>query len=119
MRRSTRPARSSRARVSVRRRATFLASVKADLNAILIHIARESGSIAVGRRFTGELRRRCDELATLPGTMGRARPELSPGVRSIAHKGYVIIFRYEGERFEVIDILEGHRDIEAFFAGET
>jgi plasmid stabilization system protein ParE len=85
----------------------------------LIHIARGSGSISVARRFTAELRRRCDELAALPGTMGRARPELSPGVRSIAHKGYVLIFRYVDHRFEVVNILEGRRDIDAFFDDAT
>ncbi|HYH19907.1 MAG TPA: hypothetical protein VD995_14945 [Azospirillum sp.] len=30
-------------------------------------------------------------------------------------KGYVIFFRYVGEAFEVVSILEGHRDIEAYF----
>ena len=66
-----------------------------------------------------ELRRRCHELAALPGTLGRARSELGPDLRSVSHKGYVIFFRYADERFEVVDILEGHRDIEAFFGDET
>ena len=37
----------------------------------------------------------------------------------MSHKGYVIFFRYADERFEVVDLLEGHRDIEAFFGDET
>jgi toxin ParE1/3/4 len=100
------------------RRAVFLASVRADLIEIQTYIARQSGSRAVGRDFATELRRRCHELAALPGTIGRARPELGPDLRSSSHKGYVIFFRYAGERFEVVDILEGHRDIEAFFSDE-
>ena len=97
------------------RRAIFLASVRADLIDIQRYIARESGSRSVARSLTAQLRRRCHELAGLPGTIGRARPELRPDIRSVAHKGYVIFFRYAGERFEVVNIIDGHRDIEAFF----
>jgi plasmid stabilization system protein ParE len=100
----------------VRRRATFLASVRPDLDGILTYVARESGSVSAGQRFVAELRRRCHELAALPGTLGRARPELGSGLRSVSHKGCAIFFRYAGGRFEVINILEGHRDIEAFFS---
>lgn len=35
------------------------------------------------------------------------------------HKGYAIFFRYEGGRFEVVNILEGHRDVEAYFRNEA
>jgi toxin ParE1/3/4 len=56
------------------------------------------------------------KLAGLPGVMGRARPELRTDIRSFPHKGYVIFFRYTGDFFEVINVLEGHRDIEAFFS---
>lgn len=97
------------------RRAVFLASVQTDLVDILTHLARVSGSLAVAQGFVAQLRRRCHELAALPGTLGRARPELRPDIRSIAFKGYVIFFRYVDDRLEVVNILEGHRDIEAFF----
>ena len=33
--------------------------------------------------------------------------------------GYVIFFRYVGDRFEVVNILEGHRDIDFISAGRT
>lgn len=33
-------------------------------------------------------------------------------------KGYVIFFRYLDETFEVVRIIEGHRDIDAVFADE-
>ncbi len=47
--------------------------------------------------------------------MGRLRAELQPDLRSHPHKAYVIFFRYVGDVLEVVNILEGHRDIEAFF----
>lgn len=80
------------------------------------YITRESGSLVIGRRFVGELRQKCRSLAGLPGTIGRARPELRPDIRSTAFKGYVIFFRYVGDHFEVVNIIEGHRDIDALLS---
>ena len=97
------------------RRATFLASVRADLLDILAYIADASGSVAVGEDFVRRLRAKCHELAALESTIGRPRPELRPDMGSFPYKGYVIFFRYVADRFEVVNILEGHRDIEAFF----
>jgi plasmid stabilization system protein ParE len=61
------------------------------------------------------LRQQCRDLAALPGTLGRPRPELRPDIRSFPHKGYVILFRYVADTFEVANIIEGHRDIEALY----
>lgn len=94
------------------RKLVYLASVRSDLVAIFDHIARESGSIAMAAGFTAQLREKCRELASLPGTLGRGRAELRADIRSIAHKGYVIFFRYDQNRLEVVDIIEGHRDID-------
>ena len=94
-------------------RLKMLPSAKADLVNILEYITRESGNLIIGRRFVGALRQQCRELAALPGTLGRARPELRPDIRSFPFKGYLILFRYVGDTFEVINIIEGHRDIEA------
>jgi toxin ParE1/3/4 len=93
----------------------MLPSAQADLVNILEHITRESGQLIVGRRFVGALRQQCRDLAALPGTLGRARPELRPDIRSFPYKGYVILFRYVGDIFEVANIIEGHRDIEALY----
>jgi toxin ParE1/3/4 len=61
------------------------------------------------------LRRQCRQLAELPGTLGRARPELSPQIRSLAFQGYVVFFLYETDAVQIVNILEGHRDIVAHF----
>ena len=70
---------------------------------------------AIGAEFVATLRRKCRMLAALPGQMGRPRPEFGDGIRSFAYHGYVIIFRYSDNVFEVLHILEGHRDIDAHF----
>ena len=94
----------------------MLPSALTDLVGILEYTTRQSGSLIVGRRFVGELRQKCRTLADLPGTLGRARTELRPDIRSAAFKGYVIFFRYVDERFEVVNIIEGHRDIDELFS---
>ncbi|GGF28579.1 hypothetical protein GCM10011611_38290 [Aliidongia dinghuensis] len=101
------------------KRAVFLRSVERDLLSIFTFIAEASDSIAVADRFVRQLRQHCHKLASLPGTLGRARPELLPDIRSVPYRGYVIFFRYVDERFEVVDILEGHRDVDAFFDGRV
>lgn len=59
-----------------------LDSAKDDLVSALRCIARESGSLAVGKQLVGALRRKRRRLAGLPGHLGRPRPELLAEVRS-------------------------------------
>ena len=101
------------------RKAIFLASVRFDLVAIQTYIARESGSRSVARSVTARLRQRCHDLAALPGEIGRARPELGLDIRSSAFKSYVVFFRYRDDLLEVVNILEGHRDIDGHFEPTT
>lgn len=104
--------------MAIRRRVSYRAAARGDLASILDYITRESGSLKVARRFVDQLRQKCLSLTALPGMLGRARPELHPGLRSVAFKGYVIFFRYDGDLFEVVTILEGHRDIPTYFRDE-
>ena len=50
--------------------------------------------------------------------MGRERNELRDGLRSSVFKSYVIFYRYLGDELEVVNILEGHRDMDAFFGDD-
>jgi len=100
------------------RRATFLASVEADLVDIFTHLAQASRSLTIARDYTQRLRNRCHHLARLPGQMGRPRPELIDGIRSIAFGNHVIFFRYVDDRFEVVNILHGYCDIDAYFGAD-
>jgi toxin ParE1/3/4 len=86
-----------------------------DISAIASYIAEASGGASIGERFADQLFDKCEQLASLPGTMGRARPALREDMRSAAYKGYVIFFRYDSDVFEVVNVLEGHRDIDAFY----
>lgn len=82
---------------------------------IAAYIAETSSNAELAEGFAGQLLDRCERLSTLPGILGRARPELRPDLRSIPFKSYAIFFRYQGDVFEVVNILEGHRDIDGYF----
>jgi plasmid stabilization system protein ParE len=54
-------------------------------------------------------------MGSLPGTLGRARPDLHPDIRAAPYKNYMIFFRYIGDTVEIVNVIEGHRDIKALF----
>lgn len=93
----------------------FTASAKRDLQSIAIYIAERSRHRKVATNFVRELRAKCAELAAAPIVMGRPRPELGSDLRSHTYKSYVIFFRYVGNVLEVVNVIEGHRDIPALF----
>src|SRR5262245_25569580 len=96
-------------------RLRWLPSARADLYRIMEYIARESRSTPVGRRFAALLKDKCGHLASFRATFGVARSDLGQDIRSFPFRGYVIFFRYKDGYFEVINIVEGHRDFEALF----
>lgn len=97
------------------RRAVFLASARADLLRILEDVTLASGSLAAGQAFVRQLRVQCHRLASLPGLLARARPELRPDIRD---RGYIIFFRYLDDAFEIVNVLHSRRDIDDFFAAD-
>ncbi len=97
------------------RQLRYLEQAKSDLLQIKRYLARESGSNALALRYMEKLRQECRRLAEAPGMLGRARPELMEGMRSIPHGNYVIFFRYDDSSVEIVSIVEGHRDIEELF----
>jgi plasmid stabilization system protein ParE len=86
-----------------------------DFGQIYRYIRERSGSGETARRFVHELRQKCHALAAAPILMGRPRTELRADLRSHPHKSYVIFFRYVGATLEIVNVIEGHRDIPALF----
>lgn len=95
-----------------------------DLADIAAYIERESASRAAADSFIEKITGYCEHIATLPGMMGRPRPELRPDYRSITFGSYVIFLRYADEdtprsHLYVVNVIHGRRDIDAFFAART
>jgi toxin ParE1/3/4 len=96
-------------------RLRYSAEARDDLDSIAAYIADRSGNRTAAKQFANELRRRCRELASSPIRMGRSRPELRMDLRSIPYKNYSIFFRYVGDVVEIMNVIEGHRDMQALF----
>ena len=101
-------------------RLVYLTSALRELAKIASDIEDASQSRDVAMTFTDKLTDYCEHLAQLPGLLGRARHELRSEYRSTTFGNYVIFFRYVDastprEIMEIIHILYGARDIEAFF----
>jgi len=97
----------------------YLASARSDLKTISDYIAKASANPATGRKFRAALQQKCRRLASLPGTLGRPRPELRPDLRSVPYKGYIIFFRYRDNLFEVVNIIQSRRDLPSVFRYKT
>ena len=97
------------------RRLRYLDSALRDIAEIYAYIEGRSESSVIAGRFIGRLRAQCRHIAKLPGTIGRPRPELLPQLRSFSFQSYLILFRYAGEVLEIVNIVEGHRDIDMLF----
>ncbi len=93
------------------RRARLLPAALSDLTTIAAWIATDAQSQRVALAFIARLRQRCDEIAGLPGTLGRPRDDLGRDIRSLAWRDYVILFRYLEGRVRVIRIIHGQRDL--------
>jgi hypothetical protein len=53
-------------------------------------LTQESADRAFARAFVDRRQQQCGKLASLPGALGRARPELRPDLRSLPYRGYII-----------------------------
>ena len=94
----------------------YTAQTLDDLKGIARYLSDATSDRAFGARFVKRLRARCKQIAVRPQIMGRRRPELAEDLRSVSEDNYIIFFRYLGDVFEVIRIVERHRDMAALFS---
>ena len=79
-----------------------------DLGAIADFIARDNPSRAYS--FIDEIKDACRAWAENP-LAGRARPEISQGLRSFPHGNYVVFYRPLADGIAVLRVLHGKRDV--------
>jgi len=61
-----------------------------------------------------EIKRTCDRLLQHP-KLGKARDELSPGIRAILIDPHVAFYRMRGLSVEIVRVLHQHEDVEVIF----
>lgn len=81
-----------------------------DLDDIWFYIARDNPERA--DQFVDSIVVKCESISESP-YMGRARPELGSGVRSLPHEEYIIYYRVSGDGIDVLRVIHGARDISA------
>jgi plasmid stabilization system protein ParE len=100
------------------RRLRYLTVASRDLVEIFTGLVRQGADRAASRGLVDDLRGQCRKLATLPGQLGRPRPELAESLRSFPRGSYIIFFCYEAESLVIVRVLHAHRDIAALFGGD-
>ncbi len=83
-----------------------------DVLELWLHIARHD--VRAADRLVEEIEAKCDLLVQMP-ELGRRRDELLPGLRSLAVRGYVVIYRPEPGGIYVQRIIHGSRDLTQLF----
>jgi toxin ParE1/3/4 len=83
---------------------------RTDLIEIWVYIAERNQAAA--DRVLDEIERICRLIATRPA-MGRERPEIRLGIRSLGVMSWVIFYRIGEDHIEIVRVLHGARDLEA------
>jgi len=89
----------------------FSGRARAQLVSIARYYYRQTGDARTGERIVRGIERRLLKLAGPPGALGRPRPELGHGVRSLPHAPYIVLFRYGDDVIDVLQVLHGRQDI--------
>jgi toxin ParE1/3/4 len=87
-------------------------AARADLDDIWFYIAQDDPDAADG--FIRAIVSRFPALASMP-YLGRAREELSAGLRSFPVQKYVIFYRAREDGVEIVRVLSGARDLPPLF----
>jgi toxin ParE1/3/4 len=94
------------------RRARLSRPAKTDLIEIWTYVAQDSFEAA--DQLVDRIQGRCDLLARMP-EMGRLRPDLAEGIRSLSVGRYLILCRQSRRGIEVARIRSGETDLARLF----
>lgn len=72
--------------------------------------AQKRWAIEQQRKYLGELFERFEEIGRNP-RLGRKRPEIVPGVRSVTAGRHVIFYQVTDTRVEILGVLHGGMDL--------
>jgi toxin ParE1/3/4 len=69
------------------------------------------------KSFVERLRPRCRLLSEQP-LIGRERPDIRPGLRSLPTQNYVVFYRLVHDTLQIVSVVHGSRDVDTLFDGE-
>lgn len=95
------------------KRLGFAPEARADLAAIAVYIGRDNPDRALS--FIAELEARAAQAAERPQSFP-ARDDISPGLRSVPHGSYRILFRDLPDEVRVVRVLHTARNLRHAFA---
>lgn len=90
----------------------FLAEARQDLEEIYDYIAADDVQRAGG--FIEQIEQRCRTLMDAP-LIGRERPDLGQGLRSLTYGRYLILYRVRGGVLQIVGVIHGARDLSVLF----
>jgi toxin ParE1/3/4 len=91
---------------------------RADLDAIWLYVARESGSSALATRVVGIIANRFALFAKFPYIGKTLASERHTNVRTFPVNSYLIFYSIKPEEIRILRIIHASRDAEAVFAEE-
>ena len=90
------------------KRLTFSPAARADLLAIARHIAEDNPDRALS--FVAELEAKAAQATERPGSFP-AREDIVPGLRSIVHGRYLLLFLELADEVRIVRVLHTARDL--------
>jgi toxin ParE1/3/4 len=91
---------------------------RADLDAIWLYLARESGSQALATRAVGSIADKFGLFAKFPHIGKRLEYESRPNVRTFPVNNYVIFYSVKQGEIRILPVIHGSRDAQSVFAEE-
>jgi len=86
----------------------YARSAQADIMELWAFHAERSEQNA--RRIVESIHDKCELLRNYPN-LGRARPEIGVGFRSLSVGNYTIFYRYHNERVQIVRVLSANIDL--------
>jgi toxin ParE1/3/4 len=94
----------------------FTVPASRDIEGIIDYIADVQGLNAADRLLE-IINKKCQNLAVFP-SLGRSWEELAPNLRSFPVEEYLIFYRLVEDGVEILRVISGYRNLEAFFSKE-
>jgi plasmid stabilization system protein ParE len=92
----------------------FTPTALLEVAAAALYLSSNSGDPTAGERWIAEIEHTCGLIGEQL-RIGRARPELGTGTRSLVHGNYTIFYELAGARANILRVLHHRQDVALAF----